>query len=94
MLTDGGARSHHGSMPAVAESARRTSSVSTRPPRNDSIVASVGFAHRTQMTGWSNVVRAVISKVLPTFQHPLRSTTDRWAGLARPLTATVTQPVA
>jgi hypothetical protein len=25
------------------------------------------YAHRTQMTGWANVVRAAISEVLPTF---------------------------
>jgi hypothetical protein len=36
-------------------------------PRNDSTIASMMYAHRTQMTGWSNVVRAAISGVLPTF---------------------------
>ncbi len=38
-----------------------------RRPRNDSIIASIACAHRTQMTDWGNVVRGVISAVLPTF---------------------------
>ncbi len=37
------------------------------PARNDAIIAPVAWVHRTHMTGWSNVARAVISKVLPTF---------------------------
>ena len=56
-----------GPMPVVAESARRASPVSTGRLRNDSIIARVAGAHRAQMTGWGNVVRAVSSKVLPTF---------------------------
>jgi len=47
-----------GPVPVVVESARRTSPVWTSRPRNDSIIASVAGAHRAQMTGWSNVVRA------------------------------------
>jgi hypothetical protein len=54
-------------MPVVAESAWRISPVCKGPARNDSIIASIGLAHRAQMTGWSNVVRAVISAVFPTF---------------------------
>ncbi len=54
-------------MPAAAESARRTSPVCSRRPRNDSSYASVACAHRTQMTGRGNVASAVISDVLPTF---------------------------
>ena len=53
--------------PVVAEFARRTNPFCTGPARNDSITASVAGAHRTQMTGWGNVVSAVIVEVLPTF---------------------------
>ncbi len=63
-------------MPVVAGTARRISPVSTRRPRNDSIIAPIGFAHRTQMTGWSNVVRAAISAVLPTFRRALKHYLD------------------
>src|SRR5258708_14930072 len=51
-----------GPIPVVAESARRISPVSTRRPRNDSLIASIGFAHRTQMTGSSSVVTAVLDE--------------------------------
>jgi hypothetical protein len=48
------------------ESARRTSPVCTGLPRNDSIIAPIGFAERTQMTGWGYVVTAVTSEIFPT----------------------------
>ena len=35
--------------------------------RSDSIIAPIGFAHRTHMTGWSNVVSADVPEVFPTF---------------------------
>jgi hypothetical protein len=54
-------------LPAVAESARRTSPVCTGRRRNDPIIAPIACAHRTHMTGWSNVARAASSEVLPMF---------------------------
>jgi hypothetical protein len=53
-----------GPVPVVAESARRISPVGAGRPRIDSIIAPIGFAHRAQMIGWSNVVRARISEGL------------------------------
>ncbi len=56
-----------GPMPVVGEFARRTSPVGTGRLRNDSIIAPIGFAYRTHMTGWSNVARVAVSDVLPAF---------------------------
>ena len=67
MLTHGGASSHTGPVPVVAEPAPRTSLVSTGRPRNDPNIAPIAGAHRTQITGSGNVARAAISEVLPTF---------------------------
>ena len=64
MLTHGGASSHHRSGARRCGTARRSSPVSTGRPRNDSTIAPIVCAHRTQMTGWSNGARAAISGVL------------------------------
>ncbi len=64
MLTHGGASSHTGPVPVVAEPAPRTSLVSTGRPRNDPNIAPIAGAHRTQITDWSNVARAATSEVL------------------------------
>jgi hypothetical protein len=53
-------------LPAVAESARRTSPVCTARPRNDPAIAPIACAQRAHMTGWSNVARVASSEVLPT----------------------------
>ncbi len=42
-------------------------------PRNDSIIAPIGFAQRTEMTDLSNVVRVAISGVLPKLFRPVRT---------------------
>ncbi len=65
-LTVGQAQTR-GPMPVAAESAWADQSGLRSPHRSDSIIAPIGFAHLTQMTGWSNVLRVVISAVLPTF---------------------------
>ncbi len=40
--------------------------------RNDSTIASIMYAHGTQMTGWSNVVRGARCEVFPAFTPPQR----------------------
>jgi hypothetical protein len=69
MLTHSGASSHHGS--GARRYRIRTADQSRlhgpAPERLHYRAGRGAGAHRTQMTGWSNVVRVVISKVLPTF---------------------------
>jgi hypothetical protein len=57
-------------MPVAAESARRTSPISTGRPRNDSIIESIAGGHRAQMTGRGNVVRAAICESSRHWQRP------------------------
>ncbi len=56
----------------------------TGRPRDDSIIAPVGFAHRTQMTDWSNITRAAISGVLPRSERHVVKSAHPAARLARP----------
>jgi hypothetical protein len=59
---------HHGSDARGCGIRTADQSGQHTPARNDSsIIAPVACAHRAQITGWSNVVRAVISNVFPTF---------------------------
>ena len=56
-----------GPMPSFRNPAADRSSLHRPAPRQLPIITSIGFAHRTQMTGWGNVVREAVSDVLPTF---------------------------
>jgi hypothetical protein len=66
MLTHGGASSPRVRCPSLRNPHSGSVRSAHARPGNDSIIAPIGFAQRTQMTDWSNVVRPAMSKVLPT----------------------------
>ena len=69
MLAHGVGQLTTGAAPVAAESARRTSPACTGRPRNDSFIAPVAGAHRTQMTGATSRVQSSLRSYQRSERH-------------------------
>ena len=86
MLAHGVGQLTTAAAPVAAESARRTSPACTGRPRNDSFIAPVAGAHRTQMTGATSRVQSSLRSYQRSERH-IAKVRAPGASLARTLTA-------